>query len=158
MVRFTEECLTVYRLARLDVGVRDENVVNRFPDVSGAFTRVQVYMENHKDEMDSDEYTELYLETMLLKAIAIAEDGVCDFDSAEKLLRYAKTCDDAEMREILAIDGIPCENEMLTGEFLAYRNARKKRWKNGYKLTKEIFYQKLPEREPKSKPCAYILR
>lgn len=141
MIRFAEECKTIYLLARLDAGIRDEISRGHFQNVSGAFTRVQVYMEEHRDELDTVEYDELYEETMLLKAMAIAEEDNFDFDSANDLLEFAKNCDNAEIRELLKMDGIPCDDDMRSDEFAEYRKARKKRWEKGYKLTREIFSQ-----------------
>lgn len=126
--------------------------------MEGAFSRIQIYMEEHRDELDAEEYAELYNETILFKAMAIGEDGTLDFDSAEQMLEYAKTCDDIEIRELLAMDGIPCCEEMHSGEFLEYHKARKKRWKDGFKLTEEIYFQKPPVSEVKRKSSFLLLR
>lgn len=158
MVRFSDECIKIYLLARLDAGIRDEINGGHFQDVEGAFSRIQIYMEEHPDELNAEEYAELYNETMLFKAMAIGEDGALDFDSAEQMLEYAKKCDDTEIRELLAMDGIPCCEEMHSGEFLEYREARKKRWENGFKLTEEIYFQKPPVCEVKRKSSFLLLR
>lgn len=150
MVSFSDECKAVYRLAKLDAGICDGGY-----SVLGAFYRIQVYMEDHRDQLDEAEYNEIYEELMLLKAIALDEDCMHRFDSAHMLLNFARKATISEMREM---GSIICAGEMCAGEFFEYRTSVKKRWQNGYKLTEEMLLTASLTRKAKHKPRTFILR
>ena len=144
----SKDLKTVYGLACLDVGVRDENPKS----AKEAFEQILLYMRSHQDELLEIEHTILCYETIRLYKLATLLNAV-DLNNSDEIFNLSRASHIIDAQELFDYDKAREKNNIPANKFDEYLCARIERWKNGLMLTQEML-----DRKTNQKPSHSLLR